>query len=289
MDRISVIIPVYNEAENIGNIIARIRNVLKESYEIIVVDDGSTDDTFAVAKQAEVNVVRHPYNIGNGAAIKTGVRASSGNILVFMDGDGQHQPEDIPKLIGEMEIYDMVVGSRTRDSKVSKFRTFGNYCITKVANYLSGMKIPDLTSGFRAIKRNRMLEFLHILPNTYSYPTTITLALLKSGYLINYIPLNAIKKRSEGTSSIRPFRDGVRFIMLIFRIIMLFDPLKIFMPSSIFLVILGLITTIINIIMIGGIQESSMILLFVGVLVFFFGLLADQLSHIRRELKGENL
>ena len=280
---LSVIIPACNERESIGDIVRRVKAVLDQA-EVIVVDDGSTDGTAEQAASAGARVISHPYNIGNGAAVKTGVRHASGEVLVLLDGDGQHPPEDIPQLLAEMDRYDMVIGARNRDSNVSAFRSLGNWGLILVANYLTGTKIPDLTSGFRAIRRERMREFLHLLPNTFSYPATITIALLKSGYPVQWVPLSSIQKRQRGKSKIEPWRDGLRFINIMLRIIMLFDPQRIFLPASALFLVVGCGLVGYNLIVSGGIQESSMLLIIVGVFTFFFGLLADQVAHIRREL-----
>ena len=281
--RISVVIPAHNEEETIEDVVARTRKV-DPSFEILVVDDGSSDSTAKRASAAGAKVVSHPYSIGNGAAVKTGVRTSTGHIIVLLDGDGQHPPEEIPKLLEKMRTCDMAVGARTKDSSVSKFRSFGNWGLIKVANYLTGISIPDLTSGFRAIKRERMLEFIDLLPNTFSYPTTITLALLKSGYPVGWVPLDSISARKKGHSKVRPLQDGLRFIHIMTRLVMLFDPQRIFLPSSVLFLTAGIGMVVNNIVAAGGIQQSSMLMIIVGVLIFFFGLLADQIAHIRREL-----
>lgn len=282
--KISVIIPAFNEEKSLPDVLLKLKG-LEGIDEIIVVDDGSQDNTAQIAEELGTRVISHPYNIGNGAAVKTGVRNAAGDILVFLDADGQHNPEDIPKLLAHIDKFDMVVGARTKESKVSRFRSFGNFWLIKVANYLSGMKIPDLTSGFRIIKKERMLEFLHILPNKYSYPTTITLALLQSGYWVKYVPLSMIRKRQKGKSGIKPFRDGLRFILIIMRIIMLFSPQKIFLPASLLMFLGGIFLIGYNIVKTGGIQESTILLMIAGIFTFFFGLLADQMAHIRREIQ----
>jgi len=280
---VSVVIPAYNEEATIADVVVRVRKV-DPSFEIVVVNDGSSDRTAECALDAGAEVVSHPYPIGNGAAIKAGIRASTGRILVFLDADGQHPPEEIPKLLDKLRECDMAVGARTKDSSVSRFRTFGNWGLIKVANYLTGISIPDLTSGFRAIKRERVLEFVHLFPNTFSYPTTITLALLKSGYPVGWVPLDSISARSLGHSKVKPLQDGLRFIHIMVRLVMLFDPQRIFLPSSVLFMTVGVGLVINNLVLSGGIQQSSMLFIIVGVFIFFFGLLADQVAHIRREI-----
>jgi glycosyltransferase involved in cell wall biosynthesis len=285
MERLSIILPAYNEEATIGDLIHRIRALSLDGAEIIVVDDGSSDRTAEVASSAGAKVIKHPYNIGNGAAVKTGAKSAKGDVILLMDADGQHQPEDIPKLLEHIEGYDMVVGARGKRARVSLFRSLGNWFFIKVANYLSGEKIPDLTSGFRVIRRKRMEEFLHILPNRFSYPTTLTLSLIKSGYFIKYVMLDTIKNREEGRSKIKPFQDGIRFVIIIARIIMLFSPLRIFLPLSIIFFLVGTGLLIYNLVNL-NIQESTILFLLISVLMFSFGLLADQVAHIRREIKN---
>lgn len=282
---VSVIIPAYNEAETIGSIVRQIDS-LNVADEIIVVDDGSNDLTVPEAEAAGATVIRHPYNIGNGAAVKTGIQQASGDILMFLDGDGQHDPADIPRLLSHMDDYDMVVGSRTRSSKVSAYRSIGNWGLIRVAEYLSGHKIPDLTSGFRAFRRNKILKFLHLLPNRYSYPTTSILSFLHAGYTIHFEPLSTIRKRQAGASSINPFRDGMRFINIMLRIIMLFSPQKIFLPASVGMMTLGMGLLGYEIVVHQNINDAAIIVLTVGSFTFFFGLLADQIAAIRREIGG---
>lgn len=286
---VSVIIPAYNEAETIKEVIQGIKDAgLKlgdEGFEIIVVDDGSTDYTGELAKDAGAKVIRHPYNIGNGASIKTGVRAATKDYLVLMDGDLQHNPADIPKLLAGLENYDMVVGARTKGFHLSFIRSFLNSILNKIASVLAGHKVVDLTSGFRAIKKERMLEFLHLLPNTFSYPSTITLAMFKAGYPVKYEELSSITKRSKGKSKIRLMNDGVRFLYITARIIMLFDPLKFFLPASFLLFIIGIGLALYQLATKGGIFGGSLFTLLVSVFIFFFGFLADQIASIRRQIK----
>lgn len=287
---VSVIIPAYNEAETIREVIQGIKTAgvtlsagPTDGFEIIVVNDGSTDDTAKIAKEEGAIVISHPYNIGNGASVKTGVRAATKDYLVLMDGDLQHDPADIPKLLAGLENYDMVVGARIKGLHLSFIRSFLNNILNKIASLLADHKVIDLTSGFRAIKRERMMEFIHLLPNTFSYPSTITLAMFKAGYPVKYEELSSITKRSKGKSKIKLLNDGVRFLYIVTRIVMLFDPLKFFLPASFLLFILGGALAVYQLITRGGIFGGSLFTLLVGVFVFFFGFLADQVASIRRQ------
>ncbi len=284
MPKTTVVIPAYNEAEIIGEIVKKIKQ-LECIDEVIVVDDGSVDDTGRMANEAGAKVVKHLYNLGNGAAVKNGIRSVQTENLVLMDSDFQHQPEDIPKLLEFLGEYDMVVGARIEESDVSKFRSLGNKFLNFLASYLSGVKIIDLTSGFRAVKTEKIKHFLHLFPNKYSYPTTITLAMLKTGYFIKYVSLKSITRRTTGKSKIRPFSDGLKFVNIILRMIMLFNPQKVFVPISLVLFIMGVTLLIYQLLTRGGIFGSPIILLLGSINIFFFGLLADQNAQIRRELK----
>ncbi|MGD8741146.1 MAG: glycosyltransferase family 2 protein, partial [Desulfobacterales bacterium] len=229
---ISIIIPVYNEAQNIGNLIKSIT----ERYprvEIIVINDVSTDDTANEAKKAGAFVYNHPYNIGNGAAIKTGIRHAAGDILILMDGDGQHDPEDIKEFLKYMEDYDMVVGARRSGQHASWGRAIGNWFYNRLASYVAKFPIQDLTSGFRAIRADIAVSFLYFLPNTYSYPTTLTLGVLRSGLSLKYIPIH-LQKRKSGKSGINLLNDGVRFFLIITKICTLYSPFRVFLPVSFF-------------------------------------------------------
>ncbi|MFZ3047838.1 MAG: glycosyltransferase family 2 protein, partial [Desulfatirhabdiaceae bacterium] len=237
--RLSIIIPAYNEAESIGAVITNIR-FRHPAAEVIVIDDGSTDETGDIAKQAGAMVHRHPYNMGNGAAIKSGIRVAHGDILVLMDGDGQHDPEDIEKLLTGLSGYDMVVAARTGNNHATLFRAAGNRLCNWLASYVANFKIMDLTSGFRAVKADIARSFLYLLPNTYSYPTTLTLGVLRTGRSLKYVPVQ-IHKRKGGTSHISLIRDGVRFFMMILKICTLYSPLRIFLPVSASLFLTGLL------------------------------------------------
>ena len=252
------------------------------AWEVLVVDDGSGDNTAAEAEAGGARVVRHPYNIGNGAAIKTGLRRATGDVVVMLDADGQHDPADIPKLLAPMDTYDLVVGARTKESQVSRFRTLGNLCFIAVANWVSESDIKDLTSGFRAVRRERALEFIGLYPNQYSYPTTMTLCFLKAGFFVHYVPLPGFRRRQGGVSSMRPFRDGMRFLTIIIKTVMLFDPLRAFLPSGIGLILFGTGFLFWQFARTNAIQNASVIILMTGVLVLFFGLLASQNASLRR-------
>ena len=279
---VTIIIPAYNEEEGITTVITQLKG-LGENYEILVVDDGSTDNTYKLASETGVKVIRHPYNKGYGAALKTGIRNAEADIALFMDADGQHKPSDIEKLMQHIGEYDMVVGARTKKSKISLLRRPGKKILGITANYLAGMKIPDLNSGFRAIKKSVALEFMRILPNTFSFSTTITLALINSGYSVKYVPIEAPER--VGTSKIKPFRDGFRFIMLIIRTVILFNPLKVFLPVSAFLFVVGFFELIREIIVYFDVWTTPVLLILSSILIFFFGILADQVSSLRREIK----
>ena len=279
---VTIIIPAHNEEEGISDVITQLKE-LSGNYEILVVDDGSTDDTHKLASETGVKVIRHPYNKGYGAALKTGIRNAKTDIVLFMDADGQHKPSDIEKLIPYIGEYDMVVGARTKKSKISLLRRPGKKILSVTANFLAGMKIPDLNSGFRALKKNVAMEFMPILPNSFSFSTTITLALVNSGYSVKYISIEALER--VGTSKIKPFRDGFRFIILIIRTVVLFNPLKVFLPVSAVLFIVGFFELIREIIVYFDIWTTPILLILSAILIFFFGILADQISSLRREIK----
>ena len=229
---VSIIIPAHNEVESIGKIISSIRS-LHPDFEIIVVDDGSNDETGAEANNQGV-LVYYPYNIGNGAAIKSGIRIASGKVLVFMDADGQHDPADIDRLLEHFPAFDMVVGARNKGKQESWIRAFGNAVYNRLASYATKFPVEDLTSGYRAIKSDIARNLLYLLPNTYSYPTTLTLGLLRTGRSVKYVRVD-VQSRTTGKSNIKIFRDGVRFFMIITKISTFYSPLTIFLPISLFL------------------------------------------------------
>jgi glycosyltransferase involved in cell wall biosynthesis len=278
--RLTFVIPAFNEEQTIGSIVEEIREGWPED-EILVVDDGSTDGTAEVSRRAGATVLSHPCNLGNGAAVKNGIRHATGEIVLLMDGDGQHSTADIPRLLAATDPYDMVVGVRTRQSKVSAFRTFGNVVLARVASVLSGMHIPDLTSGFRAARRNVLMEFLPLLPNRFSYPATVTLALLQAGYAVQFVRLDTIRRRKAGVSKLRPFIDGPLAVLNILKVVALFSPIRIFLPAAGALVATGLAWGAWSLAD-GTSPAGPVMTLVAGILVFLQGLLAERSAWMLR-------
>ncbi len=279
---LSIVIPAYNEGDSVGNVIAKLQK-LRPDAEIIVVDDGSKDDTTQAARAAGARVIRHPYNKGNGAAVKTGLRNAHGDIVLLLDADGQHPPEDIESVLAGIGEYDLVVGARTKDSESAKIRDLGNAIFNNLATYLSGHKIPDLTSGFRAMKRDHIMEFIHLLPNLYSYPTTSTLAFLKAGYNVQFVSIKA--RKGTGRSNTKILRDGTRAIVIIMRMITLFAPMKIFLPISLGLFLLGVIYGLGNVFLAPEhrVPNGSVLLILSSLFIFLFGLISEQIAAMRFE------
>ncbi len=278
----SIIVPSFNEEDTLENFLKSLQTVLSASenrYEIIVVDDGSTDDTYTIASKVEgVKIIKHPYNKGNGAAVKIGIHNAHGEKVVIIDADGQHDPQYIPEMLRLLGEYDLVVGAR-ESFGIGK-RGFGNYFVSKLASYLSGIKIPDLTCGFRAFKKEKMLEFIDLLPNGFSLPSTSTLAFAISGYNVKFIPIRA-NTRQGGQSNVNLLRDGMKFLVLIVRMISLFKPLKVFAPMSIFFFLLSFLWSIRTISFSGGLSPTVAMLFMAGAFSFLFGLLADQIAEVR--------
>lgn len=282
---ISVIIPAFNEGTGIGGLIEKIRAVLSaldEHHEIIIVDDGSSDATTENAKQAGARVIRHPYNIGNGAAVKTGIRHARGSILVTMDADGQHNPEDIPRLVNRIGQYDMVVGSRNSDSDTAAHRDLANLVFNSLASYVSGRRIEDLTSGFRAVKARIARQFLYLFPNKFSYPSTITLSVVRAGYSLGYESIRFPRRNKNTKSKIKPLNDGFRFLMIILRIAVFYAPLKVFVPLSLFIFLLGVAYGLIRIFLLDApYGQTSALLMSTAALTFLVGLVSEQIAQLR--------
>ncbi len=279
---LTIIIPAFDEGDAIGAVIAKAR-ALRPHAEILVVDDGSKDNTSEAARDAGARVVRHPYNKGNGAAVKTGLRNARGDVVLLLDADGQHPPEDIERVLEGIGEYDLVVGARTHDSESAWVRDFGNAIFNNLASYLSGRKIPDLTSGFRAMRRDYIMDFIHLLPNLYSYPTTSTLAFIKAGYNVKFVPIKA--RKGTGRSNTRIVRDGIRAVVIIMRMITLFAPMKIFLPISLILFVLGVVYGLANIFVFGinRIPNGSVLLIMGSLFIFLFGLISEQIAAMRFE------
>ena len=278
---VSVIIPAFNEAENLGRVIRQIAD-LYPAFEIIVVNDGSTDATVSVANDSGAIVYSHPYKMGNGAAIKSGIRIASGDILVFMDGDGQHLAEDIKALLAHFPDYDMVVGARGKGHHASWRRALGNWIYNRFASYVAKFQVMDLTSGFRAIKAELARNLLYLLPNTYSYPTTMTLGVLRSGKSVKYVAIHA-EARKKGKSNVKLMRDGVRFLMIIFKICALYSPLRIFLPVSAFLFCMGFFYYLYTYVFWGRFTNMSALLFTTSIIVFMMGLVSEQICQMRFE------
>ncbi len=275
---LSIVLPARNEAASL----IRLLPVLRESFhdaEIIVVNDGSEDETKKLCAACGVMVLTHPYSTGNGASVKSGARSAHGDILVFMDADGQHDPSDIPLLLARLgEGYDMVVGARDEGSQASLGRGLANGFYNHLASWMTGQKIKDLTSGYRAVRADKFKEFLYLLPNGFSYPTTITMAFFRSGYSVGYVPIHASKR--TGKSHIRLARDGIRFLIIIFRIGTLYSPLKLFLPISAGFFVLGISYYIYTYISQGRFTNMSALLLVTSILIFLIGLVSEQITNL---------
>lgn len=281
--RLSIIIPAYNEAEAIGPTLRKLSGMtFPIEHEIIIVDDGSTDDTYKVCSEFPVILLKHSVNKGYGAALKTGIRKSSGDRIIILDSDGQHDPDEISKFIDLLEEYDMVIGERSAESFQVANRKLGKRIIRKVGEYLVEQKLPDFNSGFRAFRKDLILELLHMMPNGFSFSTTSTLAFLKEGYNIATLPIN-VKERVGRKSNVKFFKDGSKTMLLLFRIIMLFNPLKVFFPASIAISFFGLAFGVYGYIEFDKFSNTGVLMITLGMFLFFIGLLADQISILNRK------
>ena len=277
--KLSVILPARNEAAVIDSLLEELSQRLPEA-EVIVVDDGSTDDTAALCGRYPVRLISHPYSKGNGAAVKTGARAATGDILVFMDADGQHRPEDIPRLLAKLEEgYDMVVGARGMGDHAGVHRGFANAVFNRLASWMVNHRVEDLTSGFRAVRAERFRRFLYLLPNSFSYPTTITMSFFRAGFGVAYVPVTMPPR--IGKSHIRPLRDGVRFILIIIKIGTLYSPLKLFLPVSAVFFTTGLGYYLYTFLTSHRFTNMSALLFIAAILTFLIGIVSEQISALQ--------
>ena len=271
---VSIVIPAYNEEAAIGSVVLGLKEQARWR-EILVVDDASSDGTAAAAERAGARVLRHPYNKGNGAAVKTGIREALGEVVLLMDADGQHDPKDAPRVAEPIGVFDMAIGARAPQDQPAT-RAFGNAIFNALASWLSDRPIPDLTSGFRAARRALLLEILHLLPNRFSYPTTSCLAFLKAGYNVTFVKV--VARPRVGASKIQPLSDGVRFLLIILKIVTLYSPLKVFFPVAASSFVLGIAYGIWNVVEHGKIPMGSALLIQLAIVVFLFGLVSEQIA-----------
>lgn len=278
MNRLSIILPAKNEGAALKDLLPRLR-LAQPDAEIIVVDDGSTDDTRAICAGAAVICLSSPYSMGNGAAIKRGTRAASGDTLVFMDGDGQHDPADIARLLEKLgQSYDMAVGARDWSSQAGVGRGVANTIYNWLATRMTGHTVADLTSGYRAVRADKFREFLHLLPNGFSYPTTSTMAFFRSAYPVAYVPIKAAQR--IGKSHIKPIKDGIRFLLIIFKIATLYSPLKLFAPASVVFFLLGCANYLRTYLEAGRLTNGSALMWSAAVIIFLIGLVSEQITSL---------
>jgi glycosyltransferase involved in cell wall biosynthesis len=279
-DSTTVVIPAFNEAPSIGSIVAALSDAARWR-EILVVDDGSTDGTAERAAEAGATVVRHPYNKGNGAAVKTGIRRAAGSYILIIDADGQHSASDATRLVARLNTFDLVVGARSVHSQAGAVRRMGNAMLNATAGFLAGRPIPDLTSGFRAARRDYLLEFIHLLPNGFSTPTTTTLAFIRAGYNVWFEPVEAGQR--QGKSKIKLGSDGLRFALILLKVITIFSPMRIFLPISLISFAGGAAYGVWTIATQSHVTNSSVLLILISVVIFLIGLVSEQISSLRIE------
>jgi glycosyltransferase involved in cell wall biosynthesis len=279
-EQTSVVIPAFNEADVIAEVVSGLRRSAGW-HEILVVDDASKDGTGAAAQAAGARVIRHPYNKGNGAAVKSGIREATGEYVLIIDADGQHQPADAARIVSRLGEYDLVVGARAVATQATLGRRVGNQLLNGLASYLTGRPIPDLTSGFRAASRQHLREFIHLLPNRFSTPTTTTLAFVKAGYNVMFEPVEA--RPRVGHSKIRLLRDGAKFFLIVIKVVTIFSPLRVFLPVSLASFVVGLGYAVWTIATQSHVTNSSVLLIMLGVIVFLMGLVSEQIAALRFE------
>ena len=280
----SVVVPAFDEGASIGPLVSELR-AAADWREILVVDDGSQDETAERARMAGAVVIQHPYNKGNGAAVKTGIRQATGIYILIIDADGQHRPSDARRLVAHLDTYDLVVGARSVHTQATALRRFGNAVLNWTASYLTEASIPDLTSGFRAARRSCLIEFLHLLPNGFSTPTTTTLAFLKAGYNVRFEPIDAAPR--QGESKIRLVSDGTGFLLILLKMITIFSPLRIFLPISAAAFAVGAAYALWTIFTQSHVTNSSVLLILLSVVIFLVGLVSEQISSLRFEGRRE--
>jgi glycosyltransferase involved in cell wall biosynthesis len=277
---VTIVVPAFNEGESIGAVVAELK-AAAGWHEVLVIDDGSTDGTGKAAQDAGARVVRHPYNKGNGASVKTAIREARSEFIAIVDGDGQHRPEDTARLIAPLGEYDLVVGARDPRTQATAGRRAGNAVLNWLASYLTERHIPDLTSGFRAARREYLLEFIHLLPNGFSTPTTTTLAFLKAGYNVTFEPIAA--RPRVGTSKIRLASDGAKFLLILLKVVTIFSPLRIFAPVSALSFALGAAYGAWNFVYHARIPNGAVLLLMFSIMILLVGLVSEQISTLRFE------
>jgi len=280
----SIVIPAFNEEPAIGSLVAALRGGAAW-HEIIVVDDGSSDATAERAREAGATVVRHPYNKGNGAAVKTGIRTATGDYVLIIDGDGQHRAADAVRIASKLGEYDLVIGARSTGTQATRARLMGNAALNWLAGYLTSRNVPDLTSGFRGARRAHLREFLHLLPNGFSTPTTTTLAFIKAGYNVHFEPIEV--ELRVGQSKIRLARDGAKFLLIVLKIVTMFSPLRVFLPISLVAFFLGSGYAVWTIANYSHVTNSSVLLIMLAVIVFLVGLVSEQIAALRFEGREE--
>ncbi len=275
---VTILLPAFNEEQSIADTVHRIKE-LHPDFEVLVIDDGSTDKTMQTAMAAGANVWPHPYNIGNGAAIKSGLRVAKGDWVLMMDADGQHKPEDIAGLLEHKDRFDMIVGARSSGSKTSLHRNIANKLYNWFASYVTKFEIKDLTSGFRLVKTDVARQYIYLLPNTFSYPSTLTMAYLRSGRSVKYVPIQTLARK--GKSKIKLISDGTRFLLIISKVATLFSPLRVFLPISLMLFITGSVYYLYTFIALGRFTNMSALMLTSSLMIFMMGLISEQISQMR--------